>query len=205
MIAIIDYGMGNQGSILNMLRKIGYEAVVVSSCEEVSSAAKLILPGVGSFDNGINHLKKRNLIGALEKKVIVDKTPILGICLGMHLMVKGSEEGELSGLGWFDAFVKRFHFGENQRNLKIPHMGWNYAKFKVGNSLKVSENEEHKFYFVHSYHVCCNEQTDVLAETFYGYSFPSVIQKGNILGVQFHPEKSHKYGMSLLAKFIESY
>lgn len=202
MIIIIDYGMGNLGSILNMLRKIGAEARISSDPGEIENSDKIIIPGVGAFDSGMTNLTKMDLIPVLYEKVINRKTPFLGICLGMQLLTKKSEEGSLPGLGWLDAETKRFSFGSEQR-LKIPHMGWNMIAVKKESPLLQEMYSEPRFYFVHSYHVVCNDPNDVLATTYYGYDFVSSVQRGNIFGVQFHPEKSHKCGMKLLKNFVE--
>lgn len=200
MIVIIDYKMGNVGSILNMLKKIGEEAVISSDLEEIKKANKLILPGLGSFDAGIKNLTDLGLIPALNQKVLNEKTPILGICLGMQLFSQKSEEGISKGLGWIDGVVKKFQF-EN-KELKIPHMGWNTIEFTKNDVLFSDMLEKSRFYFVHSYHVVCQEK-EIIATTNYGYDFPSVIRQDNIIGVQFHPEKSHKFGKKLLENFAK--
>ncbi len=204
MIVIIDYNMGNPGSIDNMIKKIGYESVITHDIEIIKVAKKIILPGVGSFDKGIENLKNLNLWDILNYKAIKEKTPILGICLGMQLMTKKSEEGHEEGFGWIDAETLKFRFEGN--HLKIPHMGWNSIKImKATNLFKNMEDDENRFYFVHSYYVKCNNKVDVLTLTYYGYDFVSSFEKENIIGVQFHPEKSHKYGLALLKNFLEQY
>lgn len=204
MTIIVDYGMGNLGSILNMLKKIGVDAAVSSNCEDIANADKLILPGVGAFENGMRKLAGLGLAPVLEKKVMGEKTPILGICLGMQLMTKSSEEGQGTGLGWIDATTVRFKHGGGTAKLKIPHMGWNTVTVKKDSLLFKDMFPEPGFYFVHSYHAVCTHEQDILATTYYGYDFVSAFQKGNIFGVQFHPEKSHKFGMKLLKNFVES-
>ncbi|MCH8741623.1 imidazole glycerol phosphate synthase subunit HisH [Patescibacteria group bacterium] len=201
MIVIIDYKMGNTGSILNMLKKIGETAVISSDIKDINNADKLILPGVGSFDTGMNNINNSGLLDILNKKVLKEKTPILGICLGMQLFANKSEEGIKRGLGWIGGNVVKFKFKDN--NLKIPHMGWNEIKIKKNDVLFKNIAEEPRFYFVHSYYFFCNDNNDVLATTNYGYDFASVVRKDNIRGVQFHPEKSHKYGMNLLKNFAQ--
>ncbi|MCK4816104.1 imidazole glycerol phosphate synthase subunit HisH [bacterium] len=202
MIVIIDYGMGNVGSIMNMLRKIGADAVISSDPQEIKGADKIILPGVGAFDKAMANLKKLKLIPVLEQTALKDKKPLLGICLGMQLLTKKSEEGAVSGLGFIDAETKRFHF-EQENGLKVPHMGWNTVTVKRDDWIfkNCDQFDELRFYFVHSYHAVCANEANVLVETFYGYSFASAIQKGNIVGVQFHPEKSHKFGIYLMSNF----
>jgi glutamine amidotransferase len=201
MITIIDYGMGNLGSIENMIKKIGYKSITTSDIEKIKSAKKLILPGVGAFDNGTKNLKEYGLIDILNQKVLIDKIPILGICLGMQLMTKSSEEGNLKGLGWVDAQAKKFISDK----LKIPHMGWNIVTHKKNSKLFDELESEKRFYFVHSYCVSCNNQDDILTTTPYTYDFVSSYEKDDIIGVQFHPEKSHKFGMNLIRNFVENY
>lgn len=202
MIVIVDYGMGNIASIKNMLRKIGAEATLSSDPDEILQADKLILPGVGSFDYGMEQLSKRGLIKVLNQKVIDQKTPLLGICLGMQLLTQSSEEGTLKGLGWIDAHTKKFKF-DDKLELRVPHMGWNQVVFDEKNILFKDMYDQAKFYFVHSYYVECKSEKNVGALTTYGYDFACSIIKDNIIGVQFHPEKSHKYGMKLFKNFVE--
>lgn len=199
MIVIIDYGIGNVGSIKNMLSKLGANAVITSKNEIILRAEKIILPGVGKFDAGINGIKSRNLFDVLNKRVIKDKIPVLGICLGMQLMTKGSEEGKEAGFGWIDAFTYKFTL---PKNLKVPHMGWNSVNVSRENALTSSLNVLSKFYFVHSYYVKTMNVEDTFIETEYGLRFAAGIARDNIYGVQFHPEKSHRYGMELLKSFV---
>ena len=201
-IVIIDYGLGNLGSITNMLKKIGAKGTISSDVSDIKTAEKLILPGVGNFYQGMKNLQTLELLPILEDKVIQKKTPVLGICLGMQLFARRSEEGESKGLGWIDAEVVRFKFDDKERHLKIPHMGWNLVRICQGNPLFEGMYPEPRFYFVHSYHVVCRNEEEVLTHTFYGYEFVSSIKKENIYGVQFHPEKSHKFGMKLLDNFV---
>jgi glutamine amidotransferase len=203
MIVIVDYGLGNLNSIANMLKKVGTQAVISSKPDVIGSAEKLILPGVGAFDAGMSNLNSSGLIPLLNKMVFEKKTPVLGLCLGMQLIASRSEEGRLAGLGWIDANVVRFKFSDEQSNLKIPHMSWNTLEMKKPHPLLSEIDSKPRFYFVHSYHLICTNTEDVLAKTEYGYAFDSVIAKGNIMGVQFHPEKSHKFGMKLLKNYAE--
>lgn len=203
-ICIIDYGLGNSGSIQNMLKRIGYKSSITNSLEEINSADLLFLPGVGSFDDGMGNLQKHNLIEILERKVIVEKTPIVGICLGMQLLLQGSEEGEMPGLGWIKGYCKKFDFKENTSRLRIPHMGWNFINnSQPGDGLLALEVPELRFYFVHSYYAALAEKSDELCATNHGFSFSSGIKKDNIVGFQFHPEKSHKFGILLFKNIIK--
>jgi len=204
MIVIINYGMGNVGSIMNMVKKFTKDVIISSEPEKIKEAEKLILPGVGSFDTGMKNLQQLNIIDLLNKRVMEEKVPVLGICLGMQLLTKRSEEGSLNGLQWIEGETIKFRFGENINNLKVPHMGWNYVK-KVRDS-KLLENmyEESRYYFVHSYYVKCEDESNVILKTKYGVEFTSALQKENIYGVQFHPEKSHKYGLQLIKNFTEA-
>ncbi|MBU0675974.1 MAG: imidazole glycerol phosphate synthase subunit HisH [Proteobacteria bacterium] len=202
MIIIVNYNMGNVGSILNMLKKVGAEGIISSDPEVILRAEKLILPGVGAFDQGVANLENLGLIPILNEKVLVQATPIIGICLGMQLMTESSEEGKNSGLGWVKGRTVRFD-RQRTKQLKIPHMGWDVIIPRKESDLMDGLSHDARFYFVHSYHVLCENTADVLTTTTYGYEFASSFQHGNIFGVQFHPEKSHKYGMKLLKNFVE--
>lgn len=201
MIAIVDYGCGNLGSIRNMLKKIGHTSVITSDPEELAKAEKMILPGVGSFDTGIGSLKQSGLSEVMEQKAHVQKVPVLGICLGMQLMTKGSEEGKLPGLGWFDADAKKFPTQVNGEKFAIPNMGWNYITATENARLFRDMYDEPKFYFVHSYYISCRRSEDIAATAHYGIEYVCSFERDNLFGVQFHPEKSHKYGMKLLSNF----
>ncbi|MGE0090017.1 MAG: imidazole glycerol phosphate synthase subunit HisH [Bacteroidales bacterium] len=200
-IVIVDYGMGNLRSVYNKCKRIGFDTIISNQKEDLKNADKLILPGVGHFANGMKKLKELDLIDILNQKVFSDKTPILGICLGMQLFCRFSEEGNVEGLNWFDAETIRFTLSDIR--FKIPHMGWNSITLKKQSNILDSLDLDHLFYFVHSYHVVCNDNKDVLATTNYGYEFVSAIEKDNILGVQFHPEKSHEWGEQILKNFLE--
>ena len=204
MITIIDYKTGNLGSIQNILKRIGEESVVTSDKTEIERATKLILPGVGAFDTGMRNLMELDLVGILNEKVQADKIPVLGICLGMQLLSEASEEGSLKGLGWINAENKRFNF-INSLDYKIPHMGWNFVQQHKESKLFNSMFSDARFYFVHSFYFKANDPSDILTTTNYEIEFTSAVEKGNILGVQFHPEKSHKFGMKLLKNFVDLY
>jgi imidazole glycerol-phosphate synthase subunit HisH len=204
MITIIDYKTGNLGSIQNILKRIGKESVVTSDKNVIAEATKLILPGVGAFDTGMRNLLELDLVDILNKKVIGEKTPVLGICLGMQLLSSGSEEGSLKGLGWINASTVRFKF-EDSLEYKIPHMGWNFITQHKASMLLENMYTDPRFYFVHSYYFKANNHEDILTSTTYEREFTSSVERGNILGVQFHPEKSHKFGMKLLKNFVDFY
>lgn len=205
MVTIIDYKLGNIASIANMLSRMNIDNLITSDVDIIENANKLILPGVGAFDQGMRNLTDLGLLDVLNKHVLKHGIPILGICLGMQLMTKKSEEGFLSGLSWFDAETVKFKPEKsNDANIKVPHMGWNEVKPISKKELFENIYSEPRFYFVHSYHVVCNRASDIVAMTFYGYSFTSAIAKENIIGVQFHPEKSHKFGMTFLRNWALS-
>ena len=206
MITIIDYGMGNLGSVKNMFKKVGETAIISSDKNDIKNATKILLPGVGAFDNAMKNLDDLGLIEIIKEKVLVDKTPIMGICLGMQLLTKGSEEGQREGFGFVDAYAKKFDFSSLDETLPIPHMGWNKVYLqKESKLLQEGEDRENRFYFVHSYAVGCENKEDILTTTNYGYEFVSSFEKNNIIGCQFHPEKSHKFGMKLFKNFVEKY
>lgn len=200
MIHIADYGMGNIASIQNMLKKVGAQSVITNEPKKILEAEKIILPGVGAFDTAMKRLNENGWAEALNKKVIEKKTIVLGVCLGVQLMCNQSEEGVEKGLGWVDADVVRFNPENAKEQIRIPHMGWNSVQQQKDISL-LKMNEEDRFYFVHSYHLENVPLEFVWARTHYGYDFVSGIQHGNIYGVQFHPEKSHRYGMELYKNF----
>ena len=203
MIVIVDYDMGNIGSVYNMLKKIGRKSEITRDLEKIRQADHIILPGVGAFDSGMEQLEKFGLVELIRHKALVDKTPFLGICLGAQLMLEKSEEGQKAGLGLVQGEVKRFQLSAESK-LRIPNMGWNQIeKVKSSNLVDVLP-EQPRFYFVHSYHFKMTQTEDQLLMSEYGYSFCSAFQHENISGVQFHPEKSHKFGMALLRNFTEA-
>ncbi|MFD1629019.1 imidazole glycerol phosphate synthase subunit HisH [Pseudopedobacter beijingensis] len=205
MITIVDYGLGNLGSIKNMLKKIGVVSDITDDHAKIFNAEKLILPGVGAFDDGMKNLREKGLIEILSKKVLIEKVPVLGICLGMHLMTQSSEEGKLPGLGWIDGQVVKFPDSHNEQKLRNPHMGWNVVNpvNKAENGIFKSDFKELRFYFVHSYYVQLSNSEEVIGQTQYGKHFVSAYRKDNIIGMQYHPEKSHKFGMAILKNFNE--
>lgn len=200
-IVIIDYGMGNLRSVQKAFARVQVDAFISSDCRVISNAQKLVLPGVGHFTHGVKRLKESGIWDVLNRKVLLEQTPILGICLGMQLMARYSEEGNIEGLGWFDADVVRFRVSDPQ-TYKVPHMGWNTAERTTKSSLFADVPETAMFYFVHSYHVVCRQSQDSLATTTYESPFVSAIGKGTIVGTQFHPEKSHDWGLQLISNFI---
>lgn len=205
MVVIVDYGLGNLGSIRNMLQFIGFDAVISGDKEIVSKADKLILPGVGSFDQGMRNLRERELIPVLNQRVLTDKVPILGICLGMQLLGLKSEEGSLPGLSWLELESKKFN-PPDPRLFPVPHLGWEYVSVKNNDSrLLKGFDDETKFYFAHSYYVSCKNREEVLLEANYICTFDVSVQKEHIVGVQFHPEKSHKHGIQLLTNFVSHF
>jgi glutamine amidotransferase len=200
MIVVLNTGCSNIGSILSMCTKLGIEAKAISSYKEIKITDKIILPGVGHYDTGMKSLKKLDLIESLKEKVLYQNVPILGICLGMQLFCNYSEEGSEIGLGLLNAEVLSFKNVIDDK-LKIPHMGWNSISIKKTSSLFINSEITPRFYFVHSYYVNCKESNDIVTSTNYGIEFTSCFMKSNIFGVQFHPEKSHKFGMNLLSNF----
>ena len=198
MITIVDYGIGNLGSIKNMFKRIGVRTAIENSLENISKASKIVLPGVGDFDNAMQRINNSGLREILDRKALQESIPVLGICLGMQLLTRSSEEGALPGLGWIKATTSRF---PKNSELKVPHMGWNVV-FPIRES-PISRNlsDETRFYFVHSYCVHVDNEEDSILKANYGISFDAAIQHKNIFGAQFHPEKSHKFGMQFLENF----
>ena len=198
MIVIVDYGMGNLHSVLHKIQKITPDVKLSSMPGDIDQADKLILPGVGQYAAGMKNLKEYGLIEPLNQKVLKDRTPILGICLGMQIFTDYGEEGGANGLGWIRGRTIRL----NPPNLPIPHVGWNTIKLKKETRLFDDLTPDYRYYFTHSYHVVCEDASDVLATTVYGQEFTSAIQKNNIIGTQFHPEKSHIAGVGVLNNFL---
>lgn len=199
-LVIVEYGVGNLGAIPNMLRRLGADAEITSEPATIRGADKVILPGVGSFDAAAAALRRLELTDVLHE-VKAAGIPILGLCLGMELMGAGSEEGKLPGLNWIPGRVVRFRLPEGGQ-LSVPHMGWNYVQPAPGWPLLDGLGDAPRFYFAHSYHFECENPADVAASTTYGYEFPSAIRSGNVTGIQFHPEKSHRFGLKLFENFL---
>ena len=202
MVVIADYGVGNLNSIKNMLKKAGADSVISSDSKVLSSATKILLPGMGHFDNCMKQFNNSGLREIIEEKVIEQKTPVLGICVGLQMMMNSSEEGKEKGLGWISG--KTIRLNALNYGIKIPHMGWQEVT-PTRKTLLIDNIENPRFYFAHSFYVSPDEQKDILLTVKYGYDFPVGIEKDNIVGVQFHPEKSHNFGMQLLTNFIKNY
>lgn len=205
VISVVDYGVGNLGSVINMLKKVGSDYVLATTIGDIEKAEKLILPGVGAFDHAMKMLHQEGFFEILNHKVLSDKTPILGICLGMQLLINGSAEGTERGFGWIDGHATRFRDISDDQSIRVPHMGWNSIAVEKDHPLLNSLETGSRFYFCHSYYVRCQTREDVLATTNYGDSFDAIIGKDNILGAQFHPEKSHKFGMQLFKNFKDNW
>jgi imidazole glycerol-phosphate synthase subunit HisH len=202
VITIIDSGMGNIASVLNMIRRIGGEGKLTVRPDEVRTASKLILPGVGAFDAGMAALCGNGMSDAIVSAVNDNGATLLGICLGMQLLMDSSEEGSLAGLGLVTGRVRRLP--AESANVRVPHMGWNVVRPVRPSLLFDASGEERRFYFVHSYYAECADPGDVSGVTHYGIDYASAFEHGRVLGVQFHPEKSHRFGMALLKRFVEA-
>ncbi len=203
MIHVVDYGLGNLGSIINMFRRIGVDSKLVTTEKEIAQATKIILPGVGAFDQGMNNLAERGIVDVLNHKVLVEKTPVLGVCVGMQLMSEGSEEGVKPGLGWIKGITKDMRrlvpAGEKT---KFPHIGWNFIDQEKSHPILNDMPDDPRFYFVHTFQVDCAERENLLATTEYGsLTVTAMFTRDNIIGAQFHPEKSHKFGMQIFKNF----
>lgn len=201
MITIVDYGVGNLASIQNMLARANVDSRICSSEFEIRSASKLILPGVGAFDTCVIKLHESGLLDTLNTKVLHERIPVMGVCVGHQLLFETSEEGKMPGLGWLKGKVVKFAGLEKPVKLKVPHMGWTEVVPAKQSRILTDLQEAVRFYFVHSYFALPDDPADVLMHATYGVPFTAAVEKGNILGVQFHPEKSHRYGLKLLANF----
>ena len=200
-LVIVDFGISNLNSVHKVMVRLHPEVIISSRPEDIEHADKIILPGIGHFQKAMENLEKYQLIDPLHEAVLINKKPVLGICMGMQLMAKSSSEGHTNGLGWMDGVVVRYHV-TTPSDFKIPHLGWNRIIRKKSSLLMDNIVDESEFYFAHSYHWKTDHVQDILAETKYNYLFPSAIEKENIFGVQFHPEKSYDAGIKLLNNFI---
>jgi glutamine amidotransferase len=203
MITIIDYGVGNINAFVNVYKRVDVPVKIAKTKEDLTGAEKLILPGVGHFDHAMQQLNQSGMRDTLDKLVLEDKIPVIGICVGMQMMANNSDEGNESGLKWIDATVKKFDETKINQVTRLPHMGWNDATPVKDSPLFLGLEQEAIFYFLHTYYFQCNHQQDVLAVTDYGVTFASSVNHNNIYGIQFHPEKSHSYGETLLHNFAK--
>jgi glutamine amidotransferase len=201
MITIIDYGLGNIRAFANVYNRLNIKTMIAHKPEDIREATKLILPGVGSFDYAMSQFNNSGMREETERKVFEENTPIVGICVGMQMLGKYSDEGKLPGLGWIDGYVKLFDISKIPYKTRMPHMGWNTIYPTVNNNLLNGFNDTSRFYFLHSYYFICNREEDIIAKTDYGINYASAINKDNIYGIQFHPEKSHTNGVQLLNNF----
>lgn len=202
MIVVIEYGINNVRSIVNKIERLKFVATVGRTESDLRQATKIILPGIGHFAAGMENLRSRGLLNVLNQKVLEERVPVLGICLGMQFLAEWSEEGNAEGLGWIKATVKRFNFPPDTAPRRVPHINWNSVSIKQNSPLLTGVPTDNRFYFVHSYHMECKEQANVVGSTTYGYEFTSIVQKDNIYGTQFHPEKSHGFGLTLIKNFL---
>jgi glutamine amidotransferase len=201
MISIVDYGSGNLEAFKNIYKRLNIKCDVAKTPNDILKAEKLVLPGVGSFDETMKILRDSGMIEALNEQVLEKKIPVIGICVGMQILSKKSEEGDLDGLGWIDAEVKRFDVSTLNQKPHLPHMGWNTFQKEKESPILGELDYEKGFYFLHTYYFSCNNQDDILTSTIYGQKYTSAINHKNIFGVQFHPEKSHSNGVQLLKNF----
>lgn len=203
MIKIIDYCLGNIQAFLNVYKRLNISVAVARNANELKGATRLILPGVGSFDHAMELLQKSGMREELDYLVLDRRVPVLGVCVGMQIMAERSEEGVLSGLGWIKASVRKLYIVGGEPPLRLPHMGWNDVVPTDSSGLFNGLEHDARFYFLHSYYFDCESSGTALAETDYGIRFPSVVRSRNIYGVQFHPEKSHQFGIRLLQNFSD--
>ena len=203
MMTTIDYGIGNVQAFVNVYKRLDIPVSVAKSTDDLVGATKIILPGVGSFDHAMQKFNSSGTRKLIEKLVLEEGTPILGVCVGMQMFANSSEEGKLSGLGWIDGNVKKFDLASMLHSQNLPHMGWNNVELTKKDGLFKGMKGEMRFYFLHSYYFDCHRESNIKGVTDYGFNFTSVIKKNNIFGVQFHPEKSHHYGSLLLKNFFE--
>lgn len=203
MITLIDYGVGNINAFVNVYKRVDVPVKIAKIKEDLIGAEKLILPGVGHFDHAMTQLNNSGMRDTLDKMVLLDKIPVIGICVGMQMMAKCSDEGALEGLKWIDASVRKFDESKINQVTRLPHMGWNDVKPVKDIPLFNGLEKDAIFYFLHTYYFECNNQDDVMAVTDYGGEFASAAHHENKYGIQFHPEKSHSYGETLLHNFAK--
>lgn len=203
MITIINYGLGNVQAFANLYKRLNIPASIASSAADLEGATRLILPGVGAFDHAMELFDGSGMRETVDDLVLGRRMPVLGVCVGMQILAGGSDEGKLSGLGWIDGRVRRFDESKLPRPARLPHMGWNDVVPRSGAKLFSGLEQDSRFYFLHSYYFDCASNDNVLATSEYGMSFGCAVHSNNIYGVQFHPEKSHAYGMRLLKNFAE--
>jgi glutamine amidotransferase len=203
MIAVVDYGLGNVRAFLNVYRRLNVEATPAAAPADLVSATKIILPGVGAFNHAMKQLDDSGMRPTLDELVLERNVPVLGVCVGMQMLARSSDEGQRPGLGWIPGEVKRFDATPRSAQVRTPHMGWNDVHPTSGNRLFASLESDARFYFLHSYYFQCDRPDDAIAVSEYGSTFSSAVGAGNIYGVQFHPEKSHHYGARLLQNFAE--
>lgn len=203
MITIIDYGLGNIRAFLNVYERLKIPAKVAYKADDLKNSEKIILPGVGAFDYAMSQLNASGMRDELEKQVLINKVPVIGICVGMQILAKSSDEGALPGLGWVDGDIKIFDVSKIHYKTRLPHMGWNSINPINNNRLLANFNNSSRFYFLHSYYFVAKISKDVISETEYGITFASAVNKDNVYGIQFHPEKSHSNGIQLLNNFAQ--
>lgn len=201
MIAIVDYGLGNIRAFANVYKKLDMPFSIAAGAGDLEKAEKIILPGVGAFDEAMDLLGKSGMREPLEEMVLGRKVPVLGICVGMQMLARSSEEGKLAGLGWIDGLVRKFDVAKLTHKTRLPHMGWNEVRSRPESPLMRNLSEGARFYFLHSFYFQCQDRGNIIGETEYGSPFSCAVSTGNIYGVQFHPEKSHANGIQLLKNF----
>lgn len=203
MVTIVDYGVGNVFAFQNVFKRLNIPSKIARCEGDLVGASKLILPGVGHFDYAMSQLNKSGMRNRLDELVLVEKLPVIGICIGMHMMAHKSDEGTLDGLGWIGGYVNKFDEATINQHTKLPHMGWNDVKANANHPLFKGLEQEAVFYFLHSFYFKCLNQEHSISTTDYGIEFSSSVQSGNVYGIQFHPEKSHSFGEKLLENFVK--
>ena len=201
MITIIDYGLGNVKAFVNLYTRLNIKTKIAKEAKDLTNASKIILPGVGAFDYAMEQLNKSGMRDQIEKKVLLEKIPFMGICVGMQILANSSDEGKLSGLGWIDGKVEMFQNKESKTQLELPHMGWNTIKLINDSPILSGLTDKSRFYFLHSFYFAPKNKKDIISTSNYGFDFSSGVSFGNIFGIQFHPEKSHFNGIKLLKNF----